>query len=150
MIRASAKNHASVAVVTNPAQYAEVMKQMQDNAGATSFEFRKNLAQQAYALTASYDSAVSRWFSGEVSEPSSTHTVVFKVDRPLKYGCNPHQLPAGLCSLDGLSLPFEVISGTPGYINLLDAVNAWQLVREVAQARLRRIVEGNEELMTSL
>jgi phosphoribosylaminoimidazolecarboxamide formyltransferase/IMP cyclohydrolase len=52
----------------------------------------------------------------------------------LKYGCNPQQLPAGLCSVDGLSLPFEVISGTPGYINLLDAVNAWQLVREVAHA----------------
>merc|ERR1711972_1033028 len=55
-------------------------------------------------------------------------------ERPLKYGCNPHQLPAGLCSVSGGKLPFEVVCGTPGYINLLDAVNAWQLVHELAQA----------------
>lgn len=134
MIRASAKNHSGVTIATNPAQYADVMKQMQDNDGCTTFEFRKSLAQQAYALTASYDAAVGRWFSGKVESPSSTHSVVFQVDRPLKYGCNPHQLPAGLCSVDGNPLPFEVLSGTPGYINLLDAVNAWQLVRELALA----------------
>merc|ERR1711953_819795 len=50
------------------------------------------------------------------------------------YGCNPQQLPAGLCSIGGERLPFEVIAGTPGYINLLDAVNAWQLVQELAKA----------------
>merc|ERR1712151_1123898 len=44
------------------------------------------------------------------------------------------QLPAGLCSIGGERLPFEVIAGTPGYINLLDAVNAWQLVHELAVA----------------
>merc|ERR1712151_1360849 len=44
------------------------------------------------------------------------------------------QLPAGLCSIGGERLPFEVIAGTPGYINLLDAVNAWQLVHELAEA----------------
>merc|ERR1719352_230040 len=69
-----------------------------------------------------------------VSQPPQTHTVSFEVERPLKYGCNPHQLPAGLCAVNGRGLPFEVLSGTPGYINLLDAVNAWQLVRELAQA----------------
>merc|ERR1719352_1879322 len=69
-----------------------------------------------------------------VSQPPQTHTVSFEVERPLKYGCNPHQLPAGLCAVNGRGLPFEVLSGTPGYINLLDAVNAWQLVRELGQA----------------
>merc|ERR1719352_855097 len=69
-----------------------------------------------------------------VSQPPQTHTVSFEVERPLKYGCNPHQLPAGLCAIGGRGLPFQVLSGTPGYINLLDAVNAWQLVRELAQA----------------
>merc|ERR1712151_1409557 len=44
------------------------------------------------------------------------------------------QLPAGLCSIGGERLPFEIIAGTPGYINLLDAVNAWQLVQELAKA----------------
>merc|ERR1712072_1481911 len=56
------------------------------------------------------------------------------VERPLKYGCNPQQLPAGLCAVGDQKLPFEVVAGTPGYINLLDAVNAWQLVHELAQA----------------
>lgn len=71
--------------------------------------------------------------AGEVTEPPPMKTVPFQVERPLKYGCNPHQLPAALCSVDG-RLPFEVVSGTPGYINLLDAVNAWQLVHELATA----------------
>jgi phosphoribosylaminoimidazolecarboxamide formyltransferase/IMP cyclohydrolase len=52
----------------------------------------------------------------------------------LKYGCNPHQVPAGVYSLDGGKLPFRVLNGTPGYINLLDALNAWQLVQELREA----------------
>ncbi len=52
---------------------------------------------------------------------------------PLKYGCNPNQIPAGLDRADGGELPFEVLNGRPGYINFLDALNAWQLVRELDQ-----------------
>ena len=52
----------------------------------------------------------------------------------LKYGCNPHQIPAGVYALAGKELPFRVLNGTPGYINLLDALNAWQLVRELRSA----------------
>merc|ERR1719238_2492813 len=77
---------------------------------------------------------VSSWMAKQVTEPPSTKTVSFEVERPLKYGCNPHQLPAGLCAVGGGKLPFDVVSGTPGYINLLDAVNAWQLVKELGQA----------------
>jgi len=134
MIRAAAKNNAAVSIVSSPSQYKELKQQMQDNEGCTSFEFRKNLACAAYALTASYDSMVSTWMASQVTAPPSTHTVSFEVERPLKYGCNPHQLPSGLCSIGGGRLPFEVVSGTPGYINLLDAVNAWQLVHELSQA----------------
>merc|ERR1719460_292666 len=107
---------------------------MKDNDGATTFEFRKNAACAAYALTASYDSMVSTWMAKQVTEPPSTHTVSFDVQRPLKYGCNPHQLPAGLCLVNGTSLPFKVVNGVPGYINLLDAINAWQLVHELGMA----------------
>merc|ERR1719198_1126476 len=134
MIRASAKNHADVTVITSPSQYAGLMSEMDANEGCTTFDFRKNAACAAYALTASYDSMVSTWMEKQVSEPPSTHTISFEVERPLKYGCNPHQLPAGLCAVGGGKLPFEVVAGTPGYINLLDAVNAWQLVHELAQA----------------
>lgn len=134
MIRASAKNNVGVAIATSPAQYGAIMKQMSENDGCTTFDFRKNLACAAYTLTAAYDSAVSTWMAKQVSEPPKTETVSFEVQRPLKYGCNPHQLPAGLCAVGGGGLPFEVVNGTPGYINLLDAVNAWQLVHELAQA----------------
>jgi phosphoribosylaminoimidazolecarboxamide formyltransferase/IMP cyclohydrolase len=134
MIRASAKNNAGVAIVTSPSQYKTLMEQMEQNSGGTTFGFRKNLAAAAYALTAAYDASTSAWLASQVSEPPPTQTVAFKVERPLKYGCNPHQLPAAICGISGNKLPFEVVSGTPGYINLLDAVNAWQLVRELAQA----------------
>jgi AICAR transformylase/IMP cyclohydrolase PurH len=52
---------------------------------------------------------------------------------PLRYGCNPHQKPASVY-VDQGDLPIQVLNGTPGYINLLDALNAWQLVRELKQA----------------
>ena len=52
----------------------------------------------------------------------------------LKYGNNPHQKPAAICSINDQELPFQVINGTPGYINLLDAINAWQLVSEAREA----------------
>lgn len=134
MIRASAKNSAGVAVVTSPAQYSQLVAHAAENGGCTTLEFRRNLAAAAYALTSAYDSAVSQWLAGQVTSPPATQTVAFQLERPLKYGCNPHQLPAGLCSVGGGKLPFEVVAGTPGYINLLDAVNAWQLVHELDQA----------------
>ena len=52
---------------------------------------------------------------------------------PLRYGCNPHQVPARIFVENG-KLPIRVLSGSPGYINLLDAFNSWQLVRELKQA----------------
>ncbi len=52
----------------------------------------------------------------------------------LKYGCNPNQKPARVYMKDGQDLPFTVLNGRPGYINLLDAFNSWQLVRELREA----------------
>ena len=52
---------------------------------------------------------------------------------PLKYVCNPNQKPARVFMEKG-PLPFTVLNGTPGYINLLDVLNAWQLVRELKEA----------------
>ena len=59
---------------------------------------------------------------------------VYKPEFPLKYGCNPQQKPAGISSILGHPLPFSVLNGKPGYINLLDAANAWQLVKELKDA----------------
>ena len=52
----------------------------------------------------------------------------------LKYGCNPNQKPAGIFMRDGSDLPVEVLNGRPGYINFLDALNGWQLVKELKEA----------------
>ena len=52
----------------------------------------------------------------------------------LKYGCNPNQKPARIFMRDGGELPITALNGRPGYINLLDALNAWQLVKELKEA----------------
>jgi phosphoribosylaminoimidazolecarboxamide formyltransferase/IMP cyclohydrolase len=52
----------------------------------------------------------------------------------MKYGVNPHQLPSAIYRIKGYSLPFKVLNGVPGYINFLDALNAWQLVKELKHA----------------
>ena len=52
----------------------------------------------------------------------------------LKYGCNPNQKPSRVFMENGSDLPIEVLNGKPGYINLLDAFNAWQLVKELKEA----------------
>ncbi|MBQ2582777.1 MAG: phosphoribosylaminoimidazolecarboxamide formyltransferase, partial [Erysipelotrichaceae bacterium] len=52
----------------------------------------------------------------------------------LKYGCNPNQKPSRIYMADGSDLPVEVLNGRPGYINFLDALNSWQLVKELKKA----------------
>ena len=52
----------------------------------------------------------------------------------LKYGCNPNQKPSRIFMKDGGDLPLTVLNGKPGYINFLDALNSWQLARELKEA----------------
>ncbi|KAL3921822.1 MAG: hypothetical protein SGILL_002545 [Bacillariaceae sp.] len=100
----------------------------------TTLALRKKLAAQAFALSAAYDSAIASWFAGQLDTEAPVVTRVYKPEFPLKYGCNPHQKPAKISSRLGAGLPFTVKNGVPGYINLLDAANAWQLVQELKQA----------------
>lgn len=81
---------------------------------------RKSLALKAFNHTASYDIAISDYFRKQFSEGQS-HI-------PLRYGMNPHQKPAQLYTMEP-QLPVTVVNGSPGFINLCDAFNAWQLVR---------------------
>jgi len=126
MVRAAAKNHSRVTVVVEPSDYAEIAATLP--AGPDE-ALRQRLALKAFCHTATYDAAIAEWMQGQLGESrTAVHT--------LKYGCNPQQKPAsvaGLISAQGPKpLPFDVLCGTPGYINLLDALNAWQLVRELA------------------
>lgn len=138
MLRSTAKNHAFTTIVTSPDQYSEVMAEMEANGGnGTTLALRRKFAARAYSLSAAYDGAISTWFNGQLGNTTDgIVTRAYKNEFPLKYGCNPHQKPSNISSLmtnsDGL--PFEVLNGTPGYINLLDAANAWQLVKELKEA----------------
>jgi phosphoribosylaminoimidazolecarboxamide formyltransferase/IMP cyclohydrolase len=100
MIRAAAKNHATVAVVTSTAAYPEVIAAL--SAGGFTLEQRRRLAAQAYAHTAAYDAAVSSWFAAtyapdqvaaETGWPDVAATVWQRQD-VLRYGENPHQRAA--------------------------------------------------------
>lgn len=132
MLRSTAKNHAATTIVTSPDQYAEVMKCIEENNG-TTLSLRKKCAARAFSLSASYDSAIANWFTNQLGEEKPVTTRVYKPEFPLKYGCNPHQKPAGISSVLNSQLPFDVLNGVPGYINLLDAANAWQLVKELRE-----------------
>jgi phosphoribosylaminoimidazolecarboxamide formyltransferase / IMP cyclohydrolase len=133
MVRAAAKNHATVAVVTSPAIYPEVIAAL--TAGGFTLEQRRRLAAQAYAHTAAYDAAVSSWFAGqyapdevaaETGWPDVAATVWRRQD-VLRYGENPHQraalyLPAGEGGADPGIAAAEVLHGKAmSYNNYVDA-----------------------------
>lgn len=126
LLRAAAKNHARVTVVCDPSDYDVVAKEMEssDNHDTTA-ETRRTLALKAFTHTAQYDEAISDYFRREYSRGIS--------QLPLRYGMNPHQAPAQLYTLRP-ALPLTVLNGSPGFINLCDALNAWQLVRELKKA----------------
>lgn len=136
MLRSSAKNHQAVVICSSPSQYPALVHELESNKDSfsTTIEFRRSCAAAAFSLAASYDSSISSWLNGQLGTSAPTVTRVYKNEFPLKYGCNPHQIPAAILSRVGSTLPFRVRNGTPGYINLLDAANAYQLVRELRLA----------------
>ena len=141
MLRSSAKNHAYVTIITSPTQYDELIMEMKSNNNATTLKTRRKFAYRAFSTSSSYDTAISNYFSNilekeseDNNETSSIVTRSYERISHLKYGCNPHQKPAAIYRPLGKSAPFDVVNGTPGYINMLDAMNAWGLVRELRQA----------------
>uniref|UniRef100_A0AAR2IWZ9 Bifunctional purine biosynthesis protein ATIC n=1 Tax=Pygocentrus nattereri TaxID=42514 RepID=A0AAR2IWZ9_PYGNA len=123
LLRAAAKNHARVTIVCDPSDYNLVAKEMESSdSHDTSLDTRKTLALKAFTHTARYDEAIADYFRREYSRGVS--------QLPLRYGMNPHQAPAQIYTLRP-TLPLTVLNGSPGFINLCDALNAWQLVREL-------------------
>ncbi len=144
MIRSAAKNHASVAVVTNPLDYGWILRELKEHECALSAATRFILAQKAFAATACYDAAIATWFSNRVwssdgpkeqdnSLPSLEVLSLEKV-RDLRYGENPHQRGSLYRSP---SHPFAGVAGAEflhgkelSYNNYVDADAAWNLVLE--------------------
>ncbi|KAK3943731.1 cytidine deaminase-like protein [Diplogelasinospora grovesii] len=126
LIRAAAKNHSRVTILSDPNDYAEFLKEIES--GEVKESSRKLYALKAFEHTADYDAAIADFFRKQyASEGESVQYL------PLRYGANPHQKPAAAYVKEG-KLPFEVLCGAPGYINLLDALNSWPLVKELKAA----------------
>jgi phosphoribosylaminoimidazolecarboxamide formyltransferase / IMP cyclohydrolase len=124
LIRAAAKNHSRVCVLSDPEDYAEFLQEL--GKGEIPERTRQIYALKAFEHTADYDTAIADYFRKTFASDGLQQL-------PLRYGTNPHQKPAAVFNRDG-RLPFKVLCGSPGYINLLDALNAWQLVKELKQA----------------
>jgi phosphoribosylaminoimidazolecarboxamide formyltransferase/IMP cyclohydrolase len=124
LLRAAAKNHARVTILSDPNDYAEFIKEL--DAGDVSDKSRKLYALKAFEHTADYDTAISGYFRKQYAGEGVQHL-------SLRYGINPHQKPAA-AYVSGGKLPFKVLGGSPGYVNLLDSLNAWPLVKELKQA----------------
>lgn len=130
MVRSAAKNHAHVAIVTDPADYALVAS------GATTLEDRRKLAAKAFALTAQYDATIASWFAfadrGEMF-PASV-AIPVRHAQELRYGENPHQqaalyVPAGP-AVAGVAQAQQVQGKELSYNNFNDADAALELVSE--------------------
>uniref|UniRef100_A0A060T558 ARAD1B05016p n=1 Tax=Blastobotrys adeninivorans TaxID=409370 RepID=A0A060T558_BLAAD len=121
LLRAAAKNHSRVTILSDPHDYSLFLEEI--NKGEISNGLRNKLALKAFEHTAEYDAAIADFFRKQYSEDVS--------QLPLRYGANPHQKPAQAYVTKG-ELPFKVLGGSPGYINLLDALNSWPLVKELS------------------
>ncbi|EPQ56657.1 AICARFT/IMPCHase bienzyme [Gloeophyllum trabeum ATCC 11539] len=135
LLRAAAKNHARVAVLSDPADYPAFLQAWRAGKGDVGQALRSMLALKAFEMTAHYDEAISGYFREQyASSDLPPQSLVAPVQRmPLRYGANPHQKPAQAFVTEG-ELPFKVLCGSPGYINLLDALNSWALVKELQEA----------------
>jgi len=123
LLRAAAKNHKYVTVVSDPKDYDLVVKELESSEDkCTSSDVRLKLATKAFEHTAEYDVEISSYMLKSNSEGDCNIS--------LKYGMNPHQKPAR-AFVNGQNLPFKILNGGLGFINLCDALNAWQLVKEL-------------------
>ena len=124
LLRSAAKNHTRVTVLSDPADYSHFLKELE--AGNILEKTRQMYALKAFSHTADYDTAISDYFRKQYAGDG-------RMQLALRYGANPHQKPAAAYVKEG-TLPFKALAGQPGYINLLDALNAWALVKELDEA----------------
>ena len=131
MLRSAAKNHDSVTVIVDPADYAEVAEQIKTK-GETTLELRRKLCAKVYARTAAYDAAIAahlqKEFSADKNILPASLTISAPLAQPLRYGENPHQTAA----LYGkFSEYFKQLHGKElSYNNILDLTAAAALIAE--------------------
>ncbi|MGN6356626.1 MAG: bifunctional phosphoribosylaminoimidazolecarboxamide formyltransferase/IMP cyclohydrolase [Novosphingobium sp.] len=139
MVRSAAKNHAYVTILTDPADYATLLAELDETGGASRWEFRKAMAAKAFAATAAYDAAIAGWFArvDQQHHFPPRRAVSSTLATTLRYGENPHQ-QAALYLADssalGTGIPqAEQVQGKElSYNNYNDANAALELVAEFA------------------
>ncbi|WP_210528660.1 bifunctional phosphoribosylaminoimidazolecarboxamide formyltransferase/IMP cyclohydrolase [Rubellimicrobium arenae] len=131
MIRAAAKNHADVAVLTDPADYPALLGELAANGGTTG-AFRRALAQKAFARTAEYDSAIAAWMSKGEAAPAF-RAFTGRLVQTLRYGENPHQTAAfyrGGEARPGVATAVQVQGKELSYNNIADTDAAYEIAAE--------------------
>jgi phosphoribosylaminoimidazolecarboxamide formyltransferase/IMP cyclohydrolase len=140
MVRSAAKNHADVAIVTDPADYSALLAEFDANDGATTMQLRRRLAAKAFALTAEYDSTISQWFAfaDQGERWPESWTFASRLKMPLRYGENPHQTAALYVPIGpvvhGVAHATQVQGKELSYNNLNDANAALELASEFRDA----------------
>jgi len=138
MVRAAAKNHAFVAVVTDPADYEPILAKMKANKGRLGLEERYALAAKAFSHTAEYDGMISNWLTsrgpgGEARAFPGRFNLQARLAQTLRYGENPHQAAAFYVERDpppGTLANFRQLQGKElSYNNIADADAAWECCR---------------------
>ncbi len=137
MIRAAAKNHEGVAVVVKPESYDAVCAELEESGGEISASTRHWLANEAFAQTARYDAAISRWFSTEYEDFPEHLAVAYEKVLDLSYGENPHQRAALYSEAGARSHVLSRVSKLHGkalsFNNVLDLDSARGLVDDFEQ-----------------
>ncbi|MEM6823667.1 MAG: bifunctional phosphoribosylaminoimidazolecarboxamide formyltransferase/IMP cyclohydrolase [Pseudomonadota bacterium] len=134
MIRAAAKNHAGVTVVTDPEDYEAVLTELKEQGGNTRLAFRKTMSALAFGRTASYDAAVSGWMSAILRDATPRRRVIAgTIAQPLRYGENPQQ--GAVFYRDGTDRPGVATAvqhqgKALSYNNINDTDAAFELVSE--------------------
>jgi len=151
LIRAAAKNHAFVAVVTDPGDYAAVMDEMAARGGATTLALRERLARAAFAHTAAYDAAIAGWMNREAGETfPAVLTLAARHRQALRYGENPHQRAAFYTAIEpgaparpGIATATQLQGKELSYNNLNDTDAAFELVAEFERPAVAIIKHAN-------
>ena len=129
MLRSAAKNHKDVLVLSSPTQYDEFIQRLKEN--RFDHEYRRRLAAEVFALTASYDSAIANFLCLEVYPP--TLTLSFEKRADLRYGENPHQRGAFYADVndDGFLTKLSILWGKElSYNNYRDMEICWEVVTD--------------------
>ncbi len=148
MVRAAAKNHKFVGVVTDKSQYSLVLDEMRANSGKLSDELRSRLARQAFAYTAHYDSAISAYLAAQLGQEFPDRlTLSYRKAADLRYGENPHQKGAfyvGADDHEACVARARLLGGKEiSYNNYFDANGALELVKDFDQPAVAIIKHAN-------